>query len=362
MVHLGKREIRLDEIEVPEWAKREFLDPSKQEELVNSIRMRGLMQPIGVRLTPDGRYQLIYGYRRLQALRELGMAEVEAEVYDCTEEEAIVMSIEENDKRSDEHPFFTAKKIASMHEELGLSVREIAKRLGKEKSWVDMMLKINAIDGEAKRVLGPKVRDITKLYAIATINSPEKQLIAADLLVKRNLSKEETEKLARKANPMPVEEFRAYCEKLLKGEGEVQGEGAEGAEVSSRLDTSQAQGQPPAQGSRTGQGQGKAPETRECYICGEVKDREEIRFYAVCKDGHPGFQELIKRVRQYGSRNIDRVLGMVIPILDLILDYPSDKWGEIAQSIAELVPYIRGLGVERVKEVVEEVKRRHATS
>jgi ParB/RepB/Spo0J family partition protein len=360
MAHLGKREIRLDEIEVPEWAKREFLDPSEQEELVNSIRMRGLMQPIGVRLTPDGRYQLIYGYRRLQALRELGMAEVEAEVYDCTEEEAIVMSIEENQKRSEEHPFFTAKKIACMHEELGLSVREIAKRIGKEKSWVDMMLKINAIDEEAKKILGPKVRDITKLYAIATINSPEKQLIAANYLVMCTLSKEETEKLARKANSMPVEEFRAYCERRLKGEGEVQGEGAGEAEVSSRLDTSQGQGPPPTQGPQTGQEQRKAPETGECSLCGKEREWGVFKTYRVPRDEHPDFHELIKRVRQYGSRNVDRVLGMVIPILDLILIYPSDEWGEIAQSIAELVPHVRGLGVGQIKEAIEEVKRRRA--
>jgi hypothetical protein len=53
---------------------------------------------------------------------------------------------------------------------------------------------------------------------------------------------------------------------------------------------------------------------------------------------------------------------MVIPILDLILIYPSDEWGEIAQSIAELVPHVRGLGVGQIKEAIEEVKRRHATS
>jgi ParB/RepB/Spo0J family partition protein len=360
MKHLGKRKIKLDEIEVPEWAKREFLDPSEQRELVNSIRMRGLMQRIGVRLTPDGRYQLIYGYRRLQALRELRMTEVEADVYEGPEEEAIVMSIEENQKRSDEHPFAIARKIARLHKEHGLSVRKIAKLLGKEKSWVDMMLKINAIDEEAKKVLGPKVRDITKLYAIATINSPEKQLIAANVLAKRNLSKEGTEKLARKANPMPVDEFRAYCERLLKGEGEVQGEGAGEAEVSSRLDTSQGQGPPPAQGPQTGQEQGKGSETRECYLCGEVKDREEIKFYAVCKDGHPGFQELMRDMRRYGSENVDRILEAESHVRYLLLSYPPEQRGEIAKNLAELVPHLQGLDLERVKEVVEEVKRRLA--
>jgi ParB/RepB/Spo0J family partition protein len=351
--------IELEKIRVPEWAIRTVMDEAELKELAKSIEARGQIEPIVVRLSPDGYYELISGYRRLQALKMLNAKEVEAKVVECTDEEALALSIEENEKRTNEHPFDVARKVAYLHEKQGLSVRKIAKLLGKEKSWVDMMLKINAIDEEAKKVLGPKVRDIAKLYAIAKINSPEKQRIAANVLVKRNLSREGVEDLVKQANPRPVEEFRAYCERRLKGEGEVQGEGAGEAEVSNMLDTSQGQGPPPAQGPQTGQGQGKAPETRECYICGEVKDREEIRFYAVCKDGHPGFQELMRDMRRYGSENVDNVLEAESHVRYLLLSYPPEQRGEIAKNLAELVPHLQGLGVELFKQVVEEVKRRH---
>jgi ParB/RepB/Spo0J family partition protein len=356
------RWIELEKIRVPEWAIRTVMDEAELKELKDSIEARGQIEPIIVRLSSDGHYELISGYRRLQALKMLNAKEVEAKVVECTDEEAIALSIEENEKRAEEHPFDVARKVAYMHDVLGMSDEKIANKLGKGKSWVSMMLKINAITDEAKRVLAPKVKDIAKLYAIATINSPEKQLIAADYLVRGNPSREEVKDLAKQANPMPVEEFRAYCERLLKGEGEVQGEGAGGAGVFNMLNTSQAQVQPPAQGPQKDQEQRKGPETGECSLCGKVRKWEELSRLRICEDEHQDFHELIRRAREHGSRNTDRVLGMVIPILDLILDYPSDKWGEIAQSIAELVPYIRGLGVERVKEVVEEVKRRHATS
>jgi len=374
--------IELEKIRVPEWAIRSVMDEAELKELKDSIEARGLIEPIVVRPSRDGCYELISGYRRLQALKVLNAKEVEAKVVECTDEEALALSIEENEKRAEEHPFDVARKVAYMHDALGMSDEKIANKLGRERSWVVMMLKINAIGDEAKKVLAPKVRDIAKLYSVAKINSPEKQLIAANVLAKRNLSRKEVEGLAKQANPLPVEEFRAYCEGLLKGEGEVQGQEAGGAggvnmltppqaqnplgqgageaEVSSRLDTSQGQGPPPAQGPQTGQGQGKAPETRECYICGEVKDREEIRFYAVCKDGHPGFQELMRDMRRYGSENIDHVLEAESHVRYLLLSYPPEQRSEITKNLAELVPHLQGLEAEIVKQIVEEVKRRLA--
>jgi ParB family chromosome partitioning protein len=360
MKEIEVRKIEIEKIRVPEWAIRTVMDEGKLRELANSIEAHELIEPIVVRLSSDGHYELISGYRRLQALKVLNAKEVEAKVIECTDEEAIALSIEENEKRANEHPFDVARKIAYMREKLGLSTREIAKRLGKEESWVSMMLKINAIDEEAKKVLGPKVRDIGKLYAIATINSPEKQRIAADYLVKRNLRRKEVEDLAKQANPMPVEEFRAYCERLLKEEGEEHEERAEGAGGFQHVETPPGQVQPPTQGPQTSQEQGKAPETRECYICGEVKDREEIRFYAVCKDGHPGFQELMRDMRRYGSENVDNVLEAESHVRYLLLSYPPEQRGEIAKNLAELVPHLQALDLERVREVVEEVKRRIA--
>jgi ParB family chromosome partitioning protein len=266
------KEIELEKIRVPEWAERIFVDENELKGLANSIEAHGLIEPIIVRLASDGHYELISGYRRLQALKMLNAKEVEAKVVECTDEEALALSIEENEKRAEEHPFDVAKKVAHMHDVLGMSDEKIATKLGKDRTWVSMMLKINAIDEEAKKVLAPKVRDYTKLYAIAKINSPEKQRIAADYLVKRNPDRKGVEDLARKANPMPVEEFRAYCERLLKEWSEVQGEGAEGAEVFSMLNTPPTQGQPPAQGPQKGQEQRKGPETGECSLCG--KERE----------------------------------------------------------------------------------------
>jgi ParB/RepB/Spo0J family partition protein len=325
--------IELEKIRVPEWAIRTVMDEGKLRELANSIEAHELIEPIVVRLTSDGHYELISGYRRLQALKVLNAKEVEAKVVECTDEEALALSIEENEKRTNEHPFDVARKIAYMREKLGLSTREIAKRLGKEESWVSMMLKINAIDEEAKKVLAPKVRDIGKLYAIATINSPEKQRIAADYLVKRNLRRKEVEDLAKQANPMPVEEFRAYCERLLKEEGEEHEERAEGAGGFQHVETPPGKVQPPTQGPQTSQEQGEAPETRECYLCGEERGRKEIRFYAICKDRHSGLHELMRDVRRYGSDDVDHVLEVESDIRHFLLTLPKEERGKVVEEV-----------------------------
>jgi len=354
------KEIEIEKIRVPEWARRTVLDDTVIDEIAESIETYGQLEPVIVRDLGGGNYELIAGYQRYLAVLKIGRSKIEAKVIECTEEEALILHLLENLKRSDAHPFDIARDIANIREKLGLSESKIAKLLGKDKSWVSMMLKINAINEEAKKVLKPKVRDITKLYAIATINSPEKQLIAADLLAKRNLSKEETEKLARVANPMPVEEFRAYCEKLLKGEGEVQGEGAEGAEVSSRLDTSQAQGQPPAQGSQAGQEQRKVPETYTCNLCGEKRERFMIRFYGFCSDKHEDLYGMLWDLRGLPRDEIDSTFTALRQVKDFLRTFPKDQRGEAAHNLIEIARLSKGLDLEDLRMLVEEVKRRLA--
>jgi ParB family chromosome partitioning protein len=100
--------------------------------LAKSIEANGLIEPIVVRLSSDGHYELISGYRRLQALKMLNAKEVEAKVVECTDEEAIALSIEENEKRAEEHPFDVAKKAAYLRNAKGLTPREIAELLQEE--------------------------------------------------------------------------------------------------------------------------------------------------------------------------------------------------------------------------------------
>jgi ParB/RepB/Spo0J family partition protein len=401
---IGFKEVKLDRISVPDWARRTVLDGEAIDEIAESIETYGQLEPVIVRDLGDGNYELIAGYQRYLAMRKRGRSTVEAKVIECTDEEALTLSIEENEKRAEEHPFDVAKKVAYMHGKVGLSTRKIAKRLGKDDSWIAKMLKINEIDEEAKKVLGPKVRDIEKLYSLAKIDDPEKQRIAANYLVKHDLSREGVEDLAKKANSMPVEEFRAYCEGLLKEGGEGHGERAEGRGVlrmrstlqaqgpsgdraegagnASTLTSLQAQGTPPtsqegsgapgtgsppqdqgqhtAQGPQTGQEQRKGPETYTCSLCREKRERFKIKFYGFCNDRHDELHGMLWDLRGLPQEEIDSIFTVLLQVKDFLLTYPKEQRAEMAKGIAEIAPYLKALDLERVKEVVEEVKRRLA--
>jgi len=94
---------------------------------------------------------------------------VEAKIIECSDEEALTISLEENIKRSDMHPFDIAKKIEYMYRSLGLSVREIGRRLNRDESWVSMMLSIGSLCDEAKKILAPRIKDIPTLYEISRL-------------------------------------------------------------------------------------------------------------------------------------------------------------------------------------------------
>jgi ParB family chromosome partitioning protein len=374
--------IELEKIRVPEWARRTVLDGKVIDEIAESIETYGQLNPVIVRDLGDGNYELIAGYQRYLAMRKRGRSKIEAKVVKCTDEEALALSIEENLKRAEEHPFDVAKKVAYMHDVLGMSEEKIANKLGRDKPWVSKMLKINAIDEEAKKVLAPKVRDIEKLYAIAKFDDPEKQRIAADLLAKRNLSREDVEDLAKKANSMSVEEFRAYCERRLKEEGEgheervkeaggvahaqppripemplAQGSQAGGAQPAEQPSD---QRQPPVQGPRTGQEQRKGPETYRCNLCREEKEGFKTTPYRFCSDRHEDLHRMLLDLKGLPPDEIDLNATILREVNRFLLDYPKEQRAEMAKGIAEIAPYLKGLDLEQVKEVVEEVKRRFA--
>ncbi|MEM1677563.1 MAG: ParB/RepB/Spo0J family partition protein [Nitrososphaerota archaeon] len=189
----------MSQIKVPEWAERSVMIDSELEDLVRSIEAMRQIEPIIVKKIGDEGYKLISGYRRFMALEKIGASEVEAKIVECSDEEAMALSIEENLKISDEHPFDTARKIAYMHIELGLSVRKIADWIGRDDSWVKMMLKMDSMSPEIKNILAPKVKDVRTIYHVATVDGPGHQKTIARYNLRRKDVEEIKKKLKRKA-------------------------------------------------------------------------------------------------------------------------------------------------------------------
>ena len=374
------REIEIDKIAVPDWARRTVMSEAELDDLANSIRERGQIGPIVVRPRSDGRYELVSGSRRLEVLKRLGRTEVEAKVIECTDEEAIVLSIEENLKRAEEHVFDTARKVSMLYEMMGNSGRKVARLLDRDETWVSMMKKINAIDEAAKKVLAPHVRDYHKLYLVATVEDPEKQRIMAKVLERLNLSREKVEELVRVANATTVEGFRDYCERLLGEEGEARREGSpepggftmvkplqvqvQGQTSSSKpgeftmVKPPQVQEQGVYQLQASTEAQVQKPETRECWLCGRVKPREKTRAPVLCSDEHQEVWELLREIKRRGIVNVDDILGALVEIFRRLADLPKDMRHEVARSVLRHLEEPRPLDVDLHEKPLDEVKGR----
>jgi ParB family transcriptional regulator, chromosome partitioning protein len=126
----------------PYQTRTSSLDPVALNELAASIKAVGVVQPIVVRPTSDGRYQVIAGERRWEASRSAGLSAVPAIVRQVSNEQAMEMTIIENLQREDLNPMEQARAYERLGREFGLTQEQMAQRTGKERSSVANFLRL----------------------------------------------------------------------------------------------------------------------------------------------------------------------------------------------------------------------------
>ncbi|MFS2013918.1 ParB/RepB/Spo0J family partition protein [Azospirillum sp. CT11-132] len=163
----------------PNQPRREF-DEDELRGLSASIERHGLQQPIGVRQTADDSWQLVYGERRLRAMRLLGRETIFGILFTGDDDEEI--AIVENLQRSDLNPLEESDALARLAERHGYSHRQLAEALGRKKTYVTMMLSFQRL-APAIREDYPLLRPTkAKLEALAAIDDQDEQLRAWEKL------------------------------------------------------------------------------------------------------------------------------------------------------------------------------------
>ncbi|WP_434620460.1 ParB/RepB/Spo0J family partition protein [Azospirillum sp. B2RO_4] len=163
----------------PNQPRREF-DEEELRGLAASIERHGLQQPIGVRQTADDSWQLVYGERRLRAMRLLGRETIFGILFTGDDDEEI--AIVENLQRSDLNPLEESDALARLAERHGYSHRQLAEALGRKKTYVTMMLSFRRL-APAIREEYPQLRPTkAKLEALAAIDDQDEQLRAWEKL------------------------------------------------------------------------------------------------------------------------------------------------------------------------------------
>ncbi|TPW16117.1 MAG: chromosome partitioning protein, ParB family [bacterium] len=189
-------ELPLAEIASNPYQPRQRFDEAKLQGLADSIRVSGLLQPVLVRLSPDGRgYQLIAGERRLKAAELAGLATVPAVVRTASRKEMLEFAIIENIQREDLDPIEESYAYQRMATEFDLTQEQIATRVGKDRTTVTNALRLLNLSEPVQEMLSSGAITTGHARSLLAIESPAQQEAMAREIIKQGLSVRQVEEM-----------------------------------------------------------------------------------------------------------------------------------------------------------------------
>ena len=222
-VQSGLKTLPLHKIEPnPDQPRRDF-DPEELEELAESIRTHGIIQPLTVREMPNGYYQIIAGERRWRASRLAELAEVPVVVVEADDKKAMELALIENLQRSDLNPVEEAMGYDALIQEYGMTQEEAAARVGKSRPAVANALRLLGLSQPVLDKLREGLLTAGHARAVLQLKNEKKQLEAAQKIIALGLSVRQAEMLCKnmtkepeKKPPVTLEvNYVAECEKNL---------------------------------------------------------------------------------------------------------------------------------------------------
>lgn len=197
-------EVKLDLIDVNPYQPRTKFDEEELDELTESIKQLGIIQPITLRKLDNDRYQIISGERRVRASKSAGKTTIPAYVRTANDQEMLLMGLVENIQRSDLDPIDIAISYQRLIDECNLTQENLGDRVGKKRSTVTNFLRLLNLPDEIQ--LGLRNRLITTGHAKAllSIDDENDQKYLFERIVSEGLSVREVEEIAsemKEGNP-----------------------------------------------------------------------------------------------------------------------------------------------------------------
>ncbi len=166
-------------------------------EMAESIKEHGLLQPISVRKKENGRYELIAGEQRLRATKLAGLTTISAVILDVTAEESAELALIENLQRSDLNVMEEAKAYASLMKSRGCTQEELAKALGKTRSYIANIVRLTGFSRNIQQLLIDGKATIGQLRPLLALQQLDDREEVAKLIVRENLSARDVEDLVK---------------------------------------------------------------------------------------------------------------------------------------------------------------------
>ncbi len=205
------RHLPVEFIQRGKYQPRRDMNPEALEELANSIRAQGVMQPIVVRPIGVDKYEIIAGERRWRASQLAGLDKVPVVIREVPDEAAIAMALIENIQREDLNPMEEAIALSRLQKEFELTHQQIADAVGKSRATVTNLLRLMSLRDDVQKLLEHGDLEMGHARALLSL-SPEMQASTAHQVVSKGLSVRQTESLVRKlleGKPQPGSDDKA---------------------------------------------------------------------------------------------------------------------------------------------------------
>lgn len=198
-------EIRVADIQPNPDQPRTIFDQEALEELSASIGELGIIQPLSLRLLPDGTYQIIAGERRWRAARMAGLQTVPAYVRTASDAELTEMALIENIQREDLNAIEVALALRKLIDTYSLTQERLAERLGKKRATIANHLRLLRLPAEIQLGLRDHRIDMGHARALLGVDDPKVQLRLYNMILREGASVRQVEEMARRSREQKAE-------------------------------------------------------------------------------------------------------------------------------------------------------------
>src|SRR5919107_269130 len=196
-------EVDIDLIEPNNFQPRTTFDEERLEQLAQSIRANGIIQPLLVRKTPTGKYQLVAGERRWRAAQRAGLLRVPCVVKEIPEDKMLELALIENIQRQELNAIEEAQAYKRLIETLGLTQEMVAQRVGRDRTFITNYLRLLRLPDDIQRMVEAEQLSMGHARALLGVDEPE---------IQRKLAKEVSEK------GLSVRQIERAIKRIVEGE------------------------------------------------------------------------------------------------------------------------------------------------
>jgi ParB family transcriptional regulator, chromosome partitioning protein len=190
-------EVPVDAIVPNERQPRTHFNSDALEELAQSIRRHGILQPLAVRPISEGRYELIAGERRLRAAKLAGLKTVPIVLRSATNRDSLELALIENIQREDINPMECARAYSRLMTEFDLTQEQVAERVGKSRTAIANTLRLNRLPRRIQNGIEGEAISEGHARALLGFHSEAEQLAVYDQILQRGMTVREVERLSK---------------------------------------------------------------------------------------------------------------------------------------------------------------------